>query len=65
MQLSKSILLKESTSSKIRTEAFNVFNHAQFYGPSSVNGEVNNSTFGRIVSAAGPRLIQVAAKFQF
>jgi hypothetical protein len=46
-------------------EAFNVFNHAQFYGPSSVDGEVNDPNFGSVVSAAGPRLVQVAAKFHF
>ncbi len=65
MQLSKEIRLTESKSFDIRVEAFNVFNHAQFYGPSSVGGEVNDSTFGNIVSAAAPRLVQVAAKFQF
>jgi hypothetical protein len=65
MQLSKSIRMAESKSFDIRVEAFNVFNHAQFYGPSSVDGEVNDSTFGRIVSAAAPRLVQLAAKFRF
>ncbi len=34
-------------------EAFNVFNHAQFYGPSSVDGEVNDPNFGSVVSALG------------
>jgi hypothetical protein len=64
-QLSKTIRLTESKSFDIRIEAFNVFNHAQFYGPSSVDGEVNDSTFGTVVSAAAPRLVQLAAKFHF
>jgi len=49
----------------IRIEAFNVFNHAQFYGPSSVDGEINDSNFGNVVSAAAPRLVQLALKFRF
>ena len=65
MQLSKTIRITESKSLDIRVEAFNVFNHAQFYGPASVDGEVNDPNFGSVVSAAAPRLIQVAAKFHF
>jgi Carboxypeptidase regulatory-like domain len=44
---------------------FNVFNHAQFYGPASVDGEVNDPHFGQIVSAAAPRLVQLATRFTF
>ena len=64
MQLSKNVRL-ESRSLDIRVEAFNVFNHAQFYGPTAVDGTVNDPSFGRIVSSAAPRLIQVAMKFRF
>jgi hypothetical protein len=46
-------------------EAFNVFNHAQFYGPAAVDAEINDPDFGRVVSAAAPRLVQLAAKFRF
>ncbi len=65
MQISKTVRLTESKSFDIRVEAFNVFNHAQFYGPASVDGEVNDSNFGQVVSAAAPRLVQLAAKFHF
>ncbi|MBV9302149.1 MAG: carboxypeptidase regulatory-like domain-containing protein [Acidobacteriaceae bacterium] len=65
IQLCKTIGVTESKSFDIRVEAFNVLNHAQFYGPSSVDGEVNDSTFARVVSAAAPRLLQVAVKFHF
>jgi len=65
LQISKNLTLTESHSVDIRVEAFNVFNHAQFYGASAVDGEINDPSFGRIVSAASPRLIQVAAKFHF
>jgi hypothetical protein len=65
MQISKTVPVTESKSFDIRAEAFNVFNHAQFYGPSAVDGEINDPTFGRVVSAAAPRLIQAAVKFHF
>jgi hypothetical protein len=65
MQIGKNLRLTESKSLEIRAEAFNVFNHAQFFGPASVNGVVEDSNFGSLVSAAAPRLMQVAAKFHF
>jgi hypothetical protein len=63
--LQKSTRLTESKSLDFRVEIFNVFNHAQFYGPDSVDGEINDPQFGHIVSAQAPRLIQLAAKFVF
>jgi hypothetical protein len=65
MQLSKTVPLAESKSLDIRIEAFNVFNRAQFYGPSAVDGEINDPSFGQVVSAAAPRLMQAAVKFHF
>jgi hypothetical protein len=64
-QLSKTVPITESKSLDFRIEAFNVFNHAQFYGPSAVDGEINDPNFGRVVSAAAPRLVQLALKFIF
>jgi hypothetical protein len=46
-------------------EAFNVFNHAQFYGPAAVDGNINGSTFGQVVNAAPPRVLQFALKLSF
>ncbi|HXA75691.1 MAG TPA: carboxypeptidase regulatory-like domain-containing protein [Candidatus Acidoferrales bacterium] len=66
MQVTKNVRLTESKALDLRIEGFNVFNHAQFYGPGAVDGEVNDiQTFGTVVSAVDPRLIQVAAKFTF
>jgi hypothetical protein len=65
MQMSKAVRLSEARSFDIRVEAFNVFNHAQFYGPAAVDGEINDPNFGSIVSAAAPRLLQLAVKFHF
>ncbi|HVM75540.1 MAG TPA: carboxypeptidase regulatory-like domain-containing protein [Candidatus Saccharimonadales bacterium] len=63
--LVKHLPLTERKSLEFRVEAFNVFNHAQFYGPAAVNGDVNSQKFGEIVSAAAPRLLQLAVRFQF
>jgi hypothetical protein len=49
----------------LRFEAFNIFNHAQFFGPAAVDGQIEDPNFGKIVSAAAPRLVQLAAKFAF
>ncbi len=63
--LLKSLRLTESTNLQFRLEAFNVFNHAQFFGPQAVDGNISSGTFGQVVSAAAPRLVQVGAKFTF
>jgi Carboxypeptidase regulatory-like domain len=65
MALLKSVPLTESKSLQFRFEGFNLFNHAQFYGPASVNGNINSSSFGEVVSAAPARLMQAAVKFIF
>ena len=65
MTLSKMLKITETKSVEFRAEAFNVFNHAQFYGPASVDGEVNDPHFGQVVDSASPRLMQLAAKFIF
>jgi len=65
MALLKSLPLNESNSLQFRVEAFNVFNHAQFFGPQAVDGNIDSATFGHIVNAAPPRLLQVSAKFFF
>ncbi|HEY2458244.1 MAG TPA: hypothetical protein VGI13_13155 [Candidatus Acidoferrum sp.] len=57
--------MKESKSLQIRLEAFNAFNHAQFFGPAAVNGNISSPVFGHIVSAAPPRIVQIATKFSF
>lgn len=65
MALEKSVRLSDSKSLEFRLEAFNVFNHAQFFGPAAVNGNISSANFGEVVSAAAPRLVQLAAKFFF
>jgi hypothetical protein len=65
LALKKVLPLTEGKSIEFRAEAFNAFNHAQFYGPASVDGQTEDPNFGQIVSAAAPRLAQLAVKFIF
>jgi hypothetical protein len=65
MALLKNVRLTESKSLQFRLEGFNVFNHAQFFGPQSVDGNIGSSAFGQVVSANPPRLVQLGAKFFF
>jgi Carboxypeptidase regulatory-like domain len=79
MALHKVTNFTESRSLELRLEMFNVFNHAQFYGGNSVDGNIgdqiigpggrvdpgNPGSFGTITKAADPRIGQIAAKFRF
>lgn len=65
MAITKNLPLSESKSLLFRVEAFNIFNHAQFFGPQAVDGNIGSSTFGRVISAASPRILQGALKFSF
>lgn len=52
----------------LRTEAFNVFNRANYYNPVSVlsdNGLTLRSDFGQVKSAKEPRQLQFAIRFTF
>ena len=63
--LMRSFALTERKALQFRFETFNTFNHAQFFGPAAVNGDFGTGTFGQVVQAAPPRLIQLALKFTF
>jgi Carboxypeptidase regulatory-like domain/TonB dependent receptor len=65
MALLKNLHLTEMKSLQFRIEAFNIFNHAQFFGAQAVDGNIDSSTFGDAISAAPPRLVQLGAKFFF
>ncbi len=41
------------------------FNRAQFFGPQPVDGNIDSPTFGYVVSAIAPGLMQASAKFVF
>jgi hypothetical protein len=63
--LQRNFHFREAKTAQFRVESFNIFNHTQFFGPTAVNGDVDNPLFGHVVNAASPRLIQLALKFMF
>jgi hypothetical protein len=65
LALLKNVRLTEANSLQFRVEAFNAFNHAQFFGPQAVDGNIDSSTFGNVISAMSPRLVQLGFKFLF
>ncbi|MGP8245883.1 MAG: carboxypeptidase regulatory-like domain-containing protein [Bryobacteraceae bacterium] len=65
LALHKTVKLSERRTLELRAEAFNAFNHAQFFGAAAVDGNIASSGFSRIVGAQPPRLVQLAAKFAF
>jgi hypothetical protein len=65
MAVAKNLPFNETRSLLFRVEAFNVFNHTQFNGPQAVDGDVGSTTFGEVINAAPPRILQGALKFSF
>jgi hypothetical protein len=63
--VSRSFLVRDNRALEFRAEAFNVFNHAQFFGAAAVEGNVSSGSFGQAVNAMSPRLMQLALRFQF
>ena len=63
--VSREFLMPENHSIEFRVEAFNVVNHAQFFGPATGEGNISSGTFGQAVSAMEPRLMQVAGRYEF
>ncbi len=63
--VSRTFQLKNEGALELRGEAFNIANHAQFFGAAAVEGNISSSTFGQAVSAMPPRLMQLAVKYRF
>ncbi|MFN3326369.1 MAG: carboxypeptidase regulatory-like domain-containing protein [Bryobacteraceae bacterium] len=57
------MLRKERLRLEFRGEAFNIFNHAQFFNPGGNISETGD--FGRVRRARPPRLVQFALKLHF
>jgi hypothetical protein len=63
--LLKSVPLGDGRNLEFRAEAFNLFNHAQFFGAAAVEGNISSGSFGSAVSAMPPRLMQIALRYSF
>jgi len=62
VSLVRTFRLTTATRLQFRAESFNILNHANFGLPVS---DLNSANFGRIFSAAPPRLMQFALKVMF
>jgi len=62
LSLVRTFAVTAGTRVQLRAEAFNVLNHPNFGLPVA---DLNSPTFGRILSAGPPRLLQFAAKILF
>ena len=65
LALQKTTALSKGMSVELRAEAFNVFNHGQFFGPAAVSGNISSTNFGQVQSSSSPRLLQLAARLRF
>jgi len=60
--VAKRITLSESRYFQFRADIFNLFNKTEFVNP---DGNFSNTTFGQVLQARDPRLVQFALKFYF
>jgi hypothetical protein len=70
LTVQKLINLTETKTLQLRVEAFNAFNHTQFFGnpvtgAPAVDGSIGSPAFGAIENALAPRILQLGAKFFF
>jgi Carboxypeptidase regulatory-like domain len=65
----KDTAISERVHLEFRAELFNIFNHAQFIGPSGITGfsggVSNTATFGQVSQTQPPRIGQFALKLNF
>ena len=62
MGLTRTFRIREKQSVQFRAEAFNVPNHVN---PGNPNVTLTDSNFGRILTAADGRTMQIALKYVF
>ena len=59
----KNIRIKESVKVQLRAEAFNLFNRANFFAGQSQS--INSTSFFKITSTFGPRIVQFVGRVEF
>ena len=62
--LMKNIFFTNQLSLQLRLEAFNVFNHTNFFLSNHLQN-INSSNFGKLLNTRSPREVQIAARLNF
>ena len=67
LALSKRIRITEHQVLMIRGEAFNFFNHGQFFNPGNSGNlvDIASPSFGQVLFARDPRLVQISLHYTF
>jgi hypothetical protein len=67
LSVSKNTHISEKQSLIFRAEAFNFFNHTQFFNPGDSNGrnDIASPTFGEVTLARDARLVQLSLRYIF
>jgi hypothetical protein len=63
LALLKDIVIHEQVGVQLRMDAYNVFNHTNFYA--SQLQSINSANFGKLLSTWSPRVVQIAARLNF
>ena len=62
MAIFKEFHITEANYFEFRAEAFNTFNHTN---PNNPNATLGNANYGKVTSAADPRIMEVALRYKF
>jgi hypothetical protein len=62
LSLFKEFHFWENNMLEFRAESFNLFNHTN---PSNPNATLGNSNYGKVTSAADPRILELALRYKF
>lgn len=62
LRVARQFRITEHQALNFRAEAFNFFNHTQFFNP---DGNIIDTTFGQVLTAHDPRLVQLTMQFTF
>jgi hypothetical protein len=61
--MARSVRVSDAMRAQIRVDVYNVFNHANFVAPPTMQNFADSSDFGALFVARSPRIVQLGLKF--